>query len=284
MLRMGTLPTVDHAFDESGTIVNVGHSFGAQQSYALAEMYPNVTDALILTGFSFNGSGLLATAVGFNAKIARYNQPLRFGNTNAASVLDTLALPAKARRNSDSTMNTMDTLSALCRRAQGYMNILRSSELCNFIAGYDMKPAPIPQDYPPGYLTWSDAQNNQFNFFYPPGADMELLYYSEQNKQPCTVGELLTLGGAPTVSSFAGPVQVVTGRQDSVYCSGDCLATGNPAIPDIPAGVGKYLPNSSNFTTLIPEDVGHAFNMHYNAMAAYRQIHEFLRANNIRPS
>jgi pimeloyl-ACP methyl ester carboxylesterase len=284
MLRMGTLPTVNQTFDKSGTIVNVGHSFGSQQSYALAAMYPNVTDALILTGFSFNGSGLPATAVGFNAKIARYNQPLRFGNTNVASVFDTLAMPAKARRNSDSDLNTMDTLSALCRRAQGHLNILRSSELCNFVAGYDMKPAPIPQDYPTGYLTWSDAQNNQYNFFYPPGADTELLYYSEQNKHPCTVGELLTLGGAPTMSSFAGPVQVVTGRQDSVYCSGDCLATGDPAIPNIPAGIGKYLPHSSNFTTLIPEDVGHAFNLHYHAVAAYDQIQEFLMANDIFPS
>jgi pimeloyl-ACP methyl ester carboxylesterase len=285
MLRMGTLPTVKHAFNGSGTIVNVGHSFGSQQSYALAAMYPNITDALILTGFSFNGSGLLATAVGLNAKIARYNQPLRFGGgMNAAAAINNLAITAKGRRSSVSNERSIDALSAICQESDDYLNILRSSEICNLIAGYKMEPAPIPQDYPTGYLSWSDAQNNQFNFFYPPGADKNLIYYSEENKQPFTVGELLTLGGAPVVSPFTGPVQVVTGRQDSIYCSGDCLATGNPAMPNIPAGFGKYLPHSSNFTTLIPENVGHAFNMHYNAMKAYGQIQEFLRVNDITPS
>lgn len=282
MLRMGNLPTVDHAFNESGTIVNVGHSFGSQQSYTLAAMYPNITDALILTGFSFNGSGLPATAVGFNAKIARLNQPLRFGGTNAAVAVDTLAMSANG--NSISISDAMSALGALNLTSQDYLNILRSTEIWDLVAGYDMAPAPIPQDYPTGYLSWSDAQNNQFNFFHSPGADTNIIYYAEQNKQPFTVGELLTLGGAPVTSPFAGPVQVVTGRQDSPYCSGDCLATGDPAMPNIPAGVKMYLPESSNFTTYIPEDVGHGLNLHYNAVMAYREIQEFLKANDITPS
>jgi pimeloyl-ACP methyl ester carboxylesterase len=282
MLRIGTLPTVDHAFNESGTIVNVGHSFGSQQSYALAAAYPDITDALILTGFSFNASALLSTIASFNTKIARLNQPLRFGSTNAAVAIDTLAA---ATNGSDfSIENAMSAISSLNLTTQDYAYILQSTEIWDMIAGYNMMPAPIPQDLPMGYLTWSDAQVNQYNFVYPPGADTNIIYYSEQNKQPFTVGELLTLGGAPATSPFTGPVQVVTGRQDAIYCSGDCLATGDPAVPNIPASIGAYLPESSNFTTYIPEDVGHGLNVHYNARMSYEAIQKFLMANGIVPS
>jgi pimeloyl-ACP methyl ester carboxylesterase len=282
MLRMGTLPTVDSAFNGSGTIVNVGHSFGSQQSYQLAAMYPNITDALILTGFSFNGTGLPRTAVGFNAKIARLNQPARFGSTDAAVAIDVLSMACNG--GIMAIKNAISALNSLNLTVSDYQNILQTTEICDLIAGYSMVPAPIPQDLPAGYLTWADTQNNQFNFLYEPGFDTGILYYSEQNKQPFTVGELLTLGGAPARSPFTGPVQVVTGRQDGPYCAGDCLATGDPAKRNIPAGIEMYLPEASNFTTLIPEDTGHGLNLHYSAVAAYQQIQEFLKANDIAPS
>lgn len=282
MLRMGTLPTVPHAFNETGTIVNVGHSFGSQQSFMLAAMYPNVTDALILTGFSFNGSSLFSTVAGFNTKIARLSQPLRFGSTNATAAIETLTMSAKG--STISISNAMSALSSLNLTTEDYQNILQSTEIWDLIAGYNKVPPPIPQNLPRGYLTWSDAQNNQYDFIYPPGVDTNIIYYSEQNKQPFTVGELLTLGTAPAPSPFTGPVQVVTGRQDAIYCAGDCLNTGDPAMPNIPAGVGKYLPESSNFTTYIPANMGHALNVHYGAVAAYQEIQDFLVANGIMAS
>jgi pimeloyl-ACP methyl ester carboxylesterase len=151
MLRMGTFPTVNHAFNEPGTIINVGHSFGSQQSYMLAAMYPDVTDALILTGFSFNGSALLSTIAGFNTKIARLNQPLRFGSTNAGVGIDTLTIAANG---SDfSVSDAMSALSSLNLTTQDYMNILQSTEVWDIIAGCNMIPAQIPQDLPTGYLT-----------------------------------------------------------------------------------------------------------------------------------
>ena len=164
------------------------------------------------------------------------------------------------------------------------MYILQSTEIWDIIAGYNKMPVSIPQDLPTGFLTWSDAQVNQYNFIYPVGADENIIHYSEENKQPYTIGELLTLGTAPAVSPCTGPVQVVTGRQDAIYCSGDCLATGDPAVPNIPVVVGEHLPESSNFRTFIPEDVGYGLNLHYNAVMTYEAIQEFLEANNIVPS
>jgi pimeloyl-ACP methyl ester carboxylesterase len=83
--REGTVPDVGHAFNESGTIVNVGHSFGSQQSYMLILTYANFTDAINLTGFSFNGSWFLNTMVAWNSRIAAYNAPTRFGNIDGVA-------------------------------------------------------------------------------------------------------------------------------------------------------------------------------------------------------
>jgi pimeloyl-ACP methyl ester carboxylesterase len=52
-LRNGTFPGVNQTINK---IVHVGHSFGSGQSYLLAHMYPNLTDAIVLTGFSTNPS------------------------------------------------------------------------------------------------------------------------------------------------------------------------------------------------------------------------------------
>lgn len=248
----------------------------------LAAAYPNVTDALILTGISFNGSALSSTVASFNTKIARLNQPLRFGSTQADVAFDTLAeLFGDSRASLKAAITAFKSLNLT---TEEYRYILRSTEIWDLLAGYEKTTVPIPQDLPTGYLTWSDAQVNQYNFFYPAGADTNMIYYAEQSKQPFTVGELLTLGPAPAISPFTGPVQVVTGRQDAIFCSGDCLATGDPALANIPAAMEEFFPESSNFSTFIPEAMGHSLNMHYNAAMAYEAIHEFLRANNIVPS
>ncbi|KAK4550470.1 hypothetical protein LTR36_000049 [Oleoguttula mirabilis] len=52
-LRNGIIPGVSEKY---GKVVHVGHSFGSQHSYALTAMYPNISDGIVLTGFSQNGS------------------------------------------------------------------------------------------------------------------------------------------------------------------------------------------------------------------------------------
>ncbi|KAF2810169.1 uncharacterized protein BDZ99DRAFT_520255 [Mytilinidion resinicola] len=274
-LRNGTVHGIPHAFDR---IVNVGHSFGSQQSYMLATMYPDSTDAIILTGFSFNGSALAATLSSWNSKIARENQPLRFGNTTfeeVEAVFDSIGI------NLEKFSAAASNLSISSSEAR---DILRTTELWDFIAGYNETGAAAPQDLPTGYITWADVWANQYAFLYPSNIDPEILYYSEQQKQHYTVGEILSLGGTPEVSSFSGPVQIVTGNQDAIYCSGDCMATGLPNVSSIPAAAGKYFPNAKPFSAYLQPNTGHAINLHYNATAAYKEISEFLVANGFKPS
>lgn len=62
MLRAGTLPGVPKA----QKVVHVGHSFGSTQTYALSGKYPELSDGIVLTGFSQNGTFVPYFALGSN--------------------------------------------------------------------------------------------------------------------------------------------------------------------------------------------------------------------------
>ena len=74
-LRDGSLPTVHKSFDK---VVHVGHSFGSALTYELVAMYPNISDGIILTGYSQNGTYVPVISAGMNWQLARLNQPARF--------------------------------------------------------------------------------------------------------------------------------------------------------------------------------------------------------------
>lgn len=48
-LRSNKLPHINHAYNK---VLHVGHSFGSLMTYALANMYPNITQGIALTGFA----------------------------------------------------------------------------------------------------------------------------------------------------------------------------------------------------------------------------------------
>jgi pimeloyl-ACP methyl ester carboxylesterase len=57
-------------------ILHAGHSFGSVQTYALTAMYPNVSDGIILQGFSQNGTFLPFFQLGGNFVQANLNEAL----------------------------------------------------------------------------------------------------------------------------------------------------------------------------------------------------------------
>ncbi|TGO12115.1 hypothetical protein BTUL_0094g00270 [Botrytis tulipae] len=81
MLRNGTFPSAMNT--SYSRIVHIGHSFGSAQTYALANMYPNITDGIVLTGFTMNSSFVSSFAAGGNFQQAQENQPSRFFNFTA---------------------------------------------------------------------------------------------------------------------------------------------------------------------------------------------------------
>ncbi|TKA67462.1 hypothetical protein B0A49_09356 [Cryomyces minteri] len=243
MLRNGSFPTVNHTFSK---VVHVGHSFGSAQTFALTAMYPNISDGIILTGWSTNGSFVGYFGAGADFQQANLNQPLRFGSASNYAVLN---------------------------------SFLENYALTDLVAPVQMAPEQSLA-YVNGYLTNSNVNSQQYLFFLPPYFDTGLLYYGEQTKQPVTIGELLTLGSLPAMSTFKGPVLVFTGSNDLPYCGGDCLNTGMSA-PSIPSTASTAFPNASVFEAYIQPVTGHGLNFHYNATAGYRYIQDFLMAQNL---
>ena len=186
MLGLSPLIQISHLLTDVSD-ERYSHSFGSAQTYALANLYPTLTDGIVLTGFSTNGSFVPFFAAGADFQLANLNQPFRFGNVSD----DVGAQVTKAASAfSESTLN-----------AYG---------LTDYLAG--LTPGTGPRvAYGDGYLTNSNANANQYLFFLPGFFDTGLLFAGEATKQPVTVGEILTLPSIPMVNNFAGPVLVITG-------------------------------------------------------------------------
>ncbi|KAL8868118.1 MAG: hypothetical protein Q9174_005205, partial [Haloplaca sp. 1 TL-2023] len=203
MLRNGTLPNVPHAFTK---IVHVGHSFGSLLSYLLVRMHPTASDGLVLTGFSQNGTYLPATVASWDVKLARLNQPFRFGNISYSAVSSALSM---LRAPEFDLPQIRSGLAKYNITAGELQQVFQTTDLANFIAGEEL---PRAADLPSGYLTWTDAGSNQFAFLLPNYFDPAILQFAESSKFPFTLGELLTIGSeAPMAPDFKGPVQIITG-------------------------------------------------------------------------
>lgn len=153
MLRKGTLPSVPHAFTK---IVSVGHSFGSGLSYALAAMDPTATDALILTGFSANTTYFPLWIASLDNKLARLNQPLRFGNVTYAAVQQVLSMYGNV-----TTDEINQYLAKFNIDLAEVEQVVKTTDLLDFMAGIDPTDGPHMQDLPTGYLTWTDVGSNQ---------------------------------------------------------------------------------------------------------------------------
>ncbi|KAJ5105263.1 hypothetical protein NUU61_002610 [Penicillium alfredii] len=83
-LRKGTVPQIH---EKPAKIVHVGHSFGSTQSYALSAKYPDISDGLVLTGFSTNATYIPYFLAGASFQQARLNRQSP-GNLTSRKGLD----------------------------------------------------------------------------------------------------------------------------------------------------------------------------------------------------
>lgn len=71
--------------DKPSKVVHVGHSFGSELTQGLAASVPTLTDGIILTGYSTNGS-FKSPWLSTSGHTARTNQPERFFNYSSGYV------------------------------------------------------------------------------------------------------------------------------------------------------------------------------------------------------
>ncbi|KAH7370902.1 Alpha/Beta hydrolase protein [Rhexocercosporidium sp. MPI-PUGE-AT-0058] len=126
-----------------------------------------------------------------------------------------------------------------------------------------------------GYTTWVDIFASVNVFFKYPVYDKKIVEYSEATKQPFALMEVISLSITDLHSpKFAGPVLVISGENDLVFCNGDCVPILNaPAVERFNA--------SKNLEVYVQPGSGHAINYSLNATGAYGVITNFLTANGL---
>lgn len=290
-LRAGTIPTVPTRFPK---VVHVGHSFGSFLSYFLVTLYPTASDGLILTGFSFDATWFLRTIAGFNLHLARLNQPLRFGAARLGMRPSIFGFSPPGLTWGSASNDIVSYILSLIRinfpTSSGFTYDtvyadVATTEVLDLINGYN-DTSVIPQNLPDSYLTWSDITANIYAFLYPPAIDVPTALLAEKTKQPTTIGELLTIGNAAfSAPGFEGPVLIITGQQDNIYCGGDCTTglagAAVAAGPNIIQAGAAAFPNATAFEAYIQPEMGHGMNFHRNATGYYEVVQTFLGANSL---
>jgi len=108
--------------------------------------------------------------------------------------------------------------------------------------------------------------------YYLPNVNPEVLALDESLKQTTTIGELSTGPGMifdPISSQIEGPVQVVIGEFDYIFC-GHLLNCSDKAA--VQSYEQTFYGDPACVETAVISDAGHDLNLHTNADAAYSQM------------
>ncbi|KAI3328224.1 hypothetical protein F4824DRAFT_518020 [Ustulina deusta] len=146
----------------------------------------------------------------------------------------------------------------------------------NFINA-NTDPAPQFKHLPAGFLTQQSAAGIQFAFYRYPNFDENAFRQQVANKQTNTLGVLLGGIVAPS-TEFSGPVDIVNGQNDLVFCGGNCLypTDQNTATLSI-----FYPAASCGSQTYIVAGAGHSIAAHKSGPDSFKQMIQFLQANSL---
>lgn len=140
-------------------------------------------------------------------------------------------------------------------------------------------PAPQFRGLPAGFLTQESAAGIQFAFYRYPNYDDHIFKKQVASKSTNTLGVLLTLGGIVAPSTkFTGPVLLVNGQNDLVFCGGNCLVpTDQNALT-----MSTFYPAAAKGSqTYIAEGAGHAIAAHKSGPDSFKKMIQFLQANKL---
>ena len=144
-----------------------------------------MSDGIILTGFSLDGTWVGTALAAFDLQLANLNQPARFGNASSG-----LTSQPNMKNLPDGYLTWADIgANEFVSPGQKFVLSVRTA----LTKGISL----LKKD-----------------FFAPGDFDLSALEYSEAHKMPATMGEFLTLGGVPaSAPDFKGPVLIITGSK-----------------------------------------------------------------------
>ncbi|KAI9802074.1 MAG: hypothetical protein M1833_001995 [Piccolia ochrophora] len=128
--------------------------------------------------------------------------------------------------------------------------------------------------YAHGYLTHS-AETGRTSAFYTGAYDPAIPPKDYATKETVTVGELISFPPL-TISAYNGPVLLITGDRDQLFCGVDPPGYCGSQLKPL-ANSASLFPNASSFEYYGPPDTGHDINFHYSAPVTYKVAHHWLK-------
>jgi pimeloyl-ACP methyl ester carboxylesterase len=133
----------------------------------------------------------------------------------------------------------------------------------------------------PAYLAASKSSIRDVIYGKTGQFDPKMLEWDMQSPHVFAVGEVAYFQpAAPT--NYAGPVMILTGREDQIVC-GNANITSE--VPDcgvgpgsIPANTASLFPKASVFNAYVPQDTTHNINTQYTAPEAFGAAHQWLQS------
>ncbi|TVY40706.1 hypothetical protein LSUB1_G002412 [Lachnellula subtilissima] len=108
-----------------------------------------------------------------------------------------------------------------------------------------------------------------------PDYDLAVVEYTEYNKAPFAIGELLTVTAIDILPvAFKGVAMVIAGQHDFIFCQSQC-----DDVIEHPAT--EIFSQASAFKAVSYPGSGHGINFALNATGAYEEIFSYLGANGL---
>ncbi|KAF7502825.1 hypothetical protein GJ744_005018 [Endocarpon pusillum] len=121
---------------------------------------------------------------------------------------------------------------------------------------------------PQGYVTQS-IESGRTVLGYAGGFDPSIPPLDFSTKGTFGLGELLGIGSA-TASNYQGPVFILTGDKDKVFC-------GNASCEPLIKAIALEFPQASTFGYFMPRNTGHDVNFHYTASESFAAVTKWLK-------
>lgn len=135
--------------------------------------------------------------------------------------------------------------------------------------------APRFSGLPIGYLVTASQPGRRAYFWGADGSYDEALFNQDfDGMDTFPLGQIISVtAGLRTAPTYTGPVAIITGERDGVFCFNGQCGTG----PNSPQGLScGIFPISSNCTYFIPLGTGHQVNLHHTPQQSFKYAHDFL--------
>lgn len=167
-------------------------------------------------------------------------------------------------------------LTAASNSLTGFADALETFQIESALITY-----PHHANLAPGYASISPVGIRLTTYSQDGDFSPSLLAHDQKQDHIFAIGEIAAQ--IPnTISNFAGPVMVLTGKQDQIVCGvgnittevGDC-GIGKESNP---YGEKKLFPKAKEFGLYIPDHTGHNANLHFSSGEVFGAAHEWLES------